>query len=70
MIEVAKKLIKAVNGRQKFVAISQMVLAELTGGISKWFKHLCKCWILFLDANGCAWESYFSQGQFGLVIAL
>ena len=34
MIEIAEELVEAVNGRQEFIAIAEMVLAELSGRVS------------------------------------
>src|SRR5262249_53541886 len=38
MIEITKEFIEAVDGRQKLVEITEVVLAELTGGISHGFE--------------------------------
>ena len=35
VIEIAEKFVEAVHGRQIFVAIAEMVLAELTGGVAE-----------------------------------
>ena len=40
MIQVAEKLIEAVNGRQKFVQVTQMVLAELAGCVALVLKQV------------------------------
>ncbi len=40
MIEIAEELIEAVHCRQKFVAIAEMVLAELAGGIAERLERL------------------------------
>src|SRR4029078_12596943 len=34
VIEVAEKLVEAVNGRQEFVAVAEMVLAEWSGRVA------------------------------------
>ncbi len=39
VIEVAEELVEAVHGRQEFVEIAQVVLAELTGGVA----HRLEC---------------------------
>jgi len=36
VIKVAEELVKAMHCRQKFVLVTEMVLAELTGGIAEW----------------------------------
>src|SRR6476646_4354450 len=38
MIKVAKELVEAMDGGQKFVAVAQMILAELPGRIAKGFE--------------------------------
>src|SRR5262249_38774879 len=35
MVEVAEKLVEAVHGRQVFVAVAEMVLTELAGGVAE-----------------------------------
>jgi hypothetical protein len=40
VIEVAEEFIEAVNGRQEFVAVAEMVLAELSGGIALWLEQI------------------------------
>ena len=34
VIEIAEELVEAVNGRQEFVAVAEMILAELAGGVT------------------------------------
>src|SRR5436190_16576585 len=38
VIQVAEELVEAVNGRQEFVKITQMVFAKLTSGVALRFK--------------------------------
>ena len=40
VIEVAEELVEAVNGRQEFVAVAEMVLAELSGRIALRLEQL------------------------------
>ena len=35
MVEVAEELVEAVHGRQKFVLVAEVVLAELAGGVAE-----------------------------------
>jgi hypothetical protein len=35
VIEIAKELVEAVVGRQMFVAVTKMILAELTAGVAE-----------------------------------
>ena len=39
VIEVAEELVEAVHRRQKFVAVAEMVLAELAGGVAHGFER-------------------------------
>ena len=39
MIEVAEKLVEAVYGRQEFVSVAKVVLAELAGGVALWLEQ-------------------------------
>jgi hypothetical protein len=40
MIKIAEELIEAVSRRKKFVAVTQMVLAELAGYIAERFQKI------------------------------
>ena len=40
VIEVAEELVEAVNGRQEFVAVAEMVLAELAGRVALRLEQL------------------------------
>ena len=40
MIEVAEKLVETVGRRQELVQVAQVVLAELTGGVTERFEQL------------------------------
>ena len=39
VIEVAEEFVEAVHGRQVFVQIAEMILAELSGGVAERFEH-------------------------------
>ena len=39
VIEIAEELVEPVHGRQIFVAIAEVVLAELTGGVAERLQH-------------------------------
>src|SRR5262249_19562805 len=54
VIEVAEKLIEAVYGRQKPVHVSQVVFAELPGGVTERLEELRNRRILYLQSNGRA----------------
>jgi hypothetical protein len=40
VVEVAEELVEAVNRRQEFVAVAEMVLAELSGRVALRLKQL------------------------------
>ena len=42
MVEIAEELVEAMDGGQKLIAIAQMVLAELAGGVAMRFEQLGK----------------------------
>jgi len=44
VIEVAKELIESVHGRQELVAVAQVVLAELAGGIAHRLEGPMRSW--------------------------
>jgi hypothetical protein len=50
MVEVAKELIEAVGGRQVLIAVAEVVLAELPGGVTKRLEQLGDDRVLFLQA--------------------
>jgi hypothetical protein len=39
MVEVAKKLVETMHGGQEFVAVAEMVLAELSGRVALWLEQ-------------------------------
>ena len=49
VVEVAVELVEPVHGRQKLVAISQVVFADLGGHVALWLEQLGQCRILRLD---------------------
>ena len=61
MIEVAVELVEAVHGRQELVAIAEMVLAELAGGVTERLEHLGQGRVLLLNADGGAGEADLGQ---------
>ena len=61
VIEVAEELIKPVLGGQKFIAIPEMVLAELPGGIALLLQQGCKCDVLRPDTEVSAGHPHLGQ---------
>ena len=49
MIKISEPFIEAMDGWQKLVAIAQMILPKLCGGVSLTFEYLGECWVFFLD---------------------
>src|SRR5262249_36735967 len=52
MIEIAEELIEAMLGRQIFVAIAEMVLAELAGGVAERLERLRNRDVTILQTDG------------------
>ncbi len=50
MVEVAVELVEAVDGRQVLVAVAQVVLAELTGGVAVVLQQLGDGRVLVAEA--------------------
>ena len=50
VVEVAEPLVEAVHGRQELVAVAQVVLAELRGGVALRLEHFGQRRIVLLDA--------------------
>ena len=40
VIQDPEELVEAVHGRQVFVAVAKVILAELSGRVAQWFEHL------------------------------
>ena len=55
MIEVAKELVETMNSRQKLVAITKVVLADLRGGIAMWLKQLLQ-WLGLPSEEALSWR--------------
>ena len=60
VIEIAEELIEPMYGRQEFVAVAEMVLAELARGLTERFKRLGDGDVLRLQA-----ERRTRQANFG-----
>jgi len=57
VIQVAVKLVEPMHGRQEFVAIAQVVLAELPGRIAERLEHLGDRWVFLPQAQSGCWQS-------------
>src|ERR1700758_1403047 len=51
MVEIAEKLVEAVDSRQELVAVTEMVLAELAGRIAKRFEQFREGGVTWLYAD-------------------
>jgi hypothetical protein len=58
MVEVAEELVKAVIGRKKFVAVAQVVLAKLSGRVTKRLDRLRNSDVPWLQPRGATRHSY------------
>ena len=61
VVEISKKFIKTVTGRQHIVSITEMVFSELAGDITLSLEKCRDGWILFFHALRCAGETDFGQ---------
>ena len=69
VIEVAEELVEAVHGRQVLVAIAEVVLAELAGGVAERLQQLGDRRILRLQADGRAGHADLGQAGADRVLA-
>ena len=63
MVEVAIELIKAVIGRQMFIPVTEMILAELTRSVTLRLEQLRNRHITFLQTKGRAWHAHFGVAR-------
>src|SRR5262249_20595777 len=61
VIEIAEELVEAVHRRQKLVAVSEMVLAELSGRIAERLERLGDGDVLGTQAQGRARQTDLGQ---------
>ena len=59
VVEVAKKLVEAVRGRQELVAVAEVILAELAGGVAEGFEQVGDGRIFRLQAEVGARQADF-----------
>ena len=57
------------HGRQEFVAVAQMVLAELAGGVAQRLEQFGDCRVFFLQADGRARHADLGQTRADRVLA-
>src|SRR5208283_987429 len=56
MVEIAEELVETVNRRQEFVAVTEMVLAELPGHIAERLEQISERRVLLRQPFFCPWE--------------
>ena len=61
VIEVAEELVEAVHRRQELVAVAEMVLAELAGGVAERLERLGDGDVLGLQAERRARQADLGQ---------
>ena len=61
MVKVAKKLVKPVDRRQKNIPVTEMVLANLRGGVAVLLEQLADSRIFVLQSLFRAWHADLEQ---------
>ena len=61
MIEIAEEFVESVHARQKFIAVAEMVLAELTGGVSERLEHFRDRRVFRVKSDSGAGHADFGQ---------
>ena len=69
VIEVAEEFVEAVHGRQEFVPIAQMVLAELAGGVAQRLEQFSNGRVFLLKADRGAGHADLGQARADRVLA-
>ena len=69
VVEVAEELVEAVHGRQIFVAVAQVVLAELAGGVAQRLEQLGDGRIFLLQSDSGARHADLGQAGADRVLA-
>ena len=65
VVEVAEELVEAVHGRQELVAVAEMVLAELAGGVALRLEQLGERRVLVRQPFLCAGQADLQQARCG-----
>ena len=69
MVEIAEELVEAVHGRQRLVAVADMVLAELPGGVAEILEQAADRGIELAHAHRRAGEAHLGQAGANAVLA-
>ena len=68
MIEIAEELVEAVHGRQRLVAITDMVFAELSGGVAQILEQAANGRIELAHSHRCAGKAYLGKAAANAVL--
>ena len=69
MVEIAEELVEAVHGRQQFVSIADMILAELSGGVAEILEQAADGRIELAHSHRRAGKAYLGQSGANAVLA-
>ena len=69
MIEIAKEFVEAMDCRQKFISVAQMVLPELAGGVAQRLEEFGDGRVFLLQADGGAGHADLGQARADRVLA-
>ena len=69
MVEVAEELVEAVHGRQRLVAVADVVLAELAGGVAEVLEQAADRGIELAHAHRRAGEAHLGESGADAVLA-
>ena len=69
VIEIAEEFVEPMRGRQEFVAVAQMILAELAGGVAQRLEEFGDGRVFFLQADGGAGHADLGQTSADRVLA-
>ena len=69
VIEIAEELVEAVHGRQIFIAVAEVVLAELAGGVAERLQQLGDGRVFLLQADGGAGHADLGQAGADRILA-
>ena len=61
VVEIAEEFVEAMDGRQIFIAVAEVVLAELAGGVTKRLQQLCDGRVSRLQTHGRAGNAHLRK---------
>ena len=69
MVQVAEEFIESVDSRQVLVEVTEVVLAELAGGVAEGLEHFGDSRVLLVQAYGRGRHAYLAQARAKNVLA-